>query len=339
MTTRRDVANAVLLVMAAAPASLAYFAVLQRCDWEVAERAGAVSTWPMPTGSFATWCAWSHQHPFWLANLLFLFCISLLFWLVSLVQDSTWLIDPYWTFIPILLATFYRHHPGAQARDEPRAITTVALLLLWSVRLTHSYLRREGWTLGKREDWRFEDLRKKHAKHWWWMSFFAAYFSQQIMLVGLCMPLFAVHFASKGKWNLLDTTAAILCFAGIVIAYVADTQLHRFVKKNERLTASRQKKIPVFNTGIWKYSRHPNYFGEQLFWWGMGLFAVNVGWTYALWGTAFNSLVLAIVTVMVEKKMLQKNYRKEAFKEYQKCTSVWIPWFPTPNQPPRVKNN
>lgn len=330
MSTRRDLANAALLVLASAPAMLAYVAVLRGCDWDTAKRAGGVPTWPMPTQSWTLWCSWSHEHPFWLANLLFLICISLFFWLINLVQGSTWLIDPYWTFIPILLAAFYRHHPGAEARDEPRAIVSVSLLLLWSVRLTHSYFRREGWMLGEREDWRFEEMRKKHSQHWWWMSFFAAYFSQQIMLVGICMPLYAVHFASQRTWTLLDTAATIFCLAGIAIAFVADTQLHHFVKNNERLAASRQKKIPVLNTGIWKYSRHPNYVGEQLFWWGMGLFAVGVGWTFALWGAAFNSLVLAIVTVMVEKKMLQKKYRREAFKEYQRCTSVWIPWFPKP---------
>ena len=337
MSARRDLANAALLVLASAPAVLAYVAVLRGCDWDTAKRAGGVPTWPMPTHSATLWCAWSHEHPFWLANLLFLVCISLFFWLISLVQGSTWLIDPYWTFIPVLLAAFYRHHPAAEARDEPRAIVAVLLLLLWSLRLTHSYFRREGWMLGKREDWRFEEMRKKHTQHWWWMSFFAAYFSQQIMLVGICMPLYAVHFASQRAWTLLDTAATVLCVAGIAIAYVADTQLHGFVKNNERRAASRQRKIPVLNTGIWKYSRHPNYLGEQLFWWGMGLFAVGVGWTFALWGAAFNSLVLAIVTVMVEQKMLQKKYRREAFKEYQRCTSVWITWFPKPPLPTSAK--
>lgn len=323
-----NIGNVFLLVLASVPAALAYVIVLRGCPLD-ASNAPGMPTWFLPTNKNEA-CAWCHSHPFGLANIIFLVCVSFLFWIISLAQKSTWLIDPYWTIIPPLLGLFYRYHPGATERNGARALASLLLVFVWSLRLSHSYFRREGWICGKREDWRYADLRKKYPKHWWWMSFFAVYLSQQVMLIGICMPLYAVNFDSRKPWNLLDTLSVFLCLVGIVIAYFSDTQLHEFVTYNERQSSNR-KKVPILKTGLWKYSRHPNYFGEQLFWWGMSLFAVNVGWVYAIWGTVLNSVVLATVTVMVEKRMVERKHRARAFIDYKQKTSVWIPWFPSPD--------
>jgi steroid 5-alpha reductase family enzyme len=73
--------------------------------------------------------------------------------------------------------------------------------------------------------------------------------------------------------------------------------------------------------------RHPNYFGEQLWWWALSLFSVYVGQWYMVAGTLINSLCLATVTLMVEQRMLERPERKQAFFEYQRTTSVLVPWF------------
>jgi steroid 5-alpha reductase family enzyme len=79
--------------------------------------------------------------------------------------------------------------------------------------------------------------------------------------------------------------------------------------------------------GLWRYSRHPNYFGEQLWWWSLGLFAAAVGRPWALAGAAFNSACMVGVTRLTEARMLARPERAAAYMEYQKRTSVWLPWF------------
>ena len=106
--------------------------------------------------------------------------LNLKFHVIFLTCDQ-WmqLIDPYWTIIPVMIGYFYGTHPRASS-DVWRSRTVMSLLWVWSIRLTYSYFRRENWQWGEREDWRFSQLRAQHPRHWWWMSFFAAYVSQQV---------------------------------------------------------------------------------------------------------------------------------------------------------------
>lgn len=85
--------------------------------------------------------------------------------------------------------------------------------------------------------------------------------------------------------------------------------------------------MPNLNKGLWYYSRHPNYFGEQLWWWGLAIFGWSLGGTWVFIGALINTLCLAYVTTLVEKRMLKQEYRVESYKMYQKTTSIWVPWF------------
>lgn len=140
--------------------------------------------------------------------------------------------------------------------------------------------------------------------------------------------MYAVH-STENVWNVLwDNLAAIACVSGVVFAYIADTQLHNFITKNEMLKDLGAPTLPNLEHGLWRYSRHPNYFGEQLWWWGLFLFGWNSGHGWTFVGPFVNSLCLVHVTKLVEQKMLKKERtRAEAYRKYQKTTSVWIPWF------------
>lgn len=138
--------------------------------------------------------------------------------------------------------------------------------------------------------------------------------------------MYAIH-SSNEPWNIRDFIATIICIAGIMIAYFADTQLHNFVTKSQALREVGEKPIANLDEGLWRYSRHPNYFGEQLWWWGLYLFAWNLGQKWMFVGPLVNSSCLAYVTVLVETRMLKREYRREAYRQYQRMTSVWIPWF------------
>ncbi|KAJ6807992.1 uncharacterized protein M6B38_171520 [Iris pallida] len=215
---------------------------------------------------FHQWCLY---HPLLLANLLFLLNVDLLFWIIGLLLRNHWMIDLYWTVIPVLLTHYFSTHPMAEA-DARRSAVAIGLVWAWSARLTHSYFRRERWEWGAREDWRFAEMRTQYGKHWWWLSFFAVYVSQQVFLIGICLPMYAIHSSNK-PWDSWDSIATVVCIAGIVIAYFADTQLHNFVQRNETLREQGISVVPNLDKGLWGYSRHPNYFGEQLWWWSVHL--------------------------------------------------------------------
>jgi len=266
------------------------------------------------------------HHPILSVNLIYFVNVCLLFWIIALVQRSSWLIDPYWTLIPLLINGFYFAHPLASA-SNPRSTLTWLLLLAWSVRLTHNYLRREQWRLGFREDWRFAE-RRAESRHFWWFQLFYVYVAQQPMLVGLTLPFFAIHWrhAPLGPF---DVVFAALALAGLGIAHLADASLDRFMRANAERVARGEAKQPLLDAGIWRWSRHPNYFGEQLFWWAIAGYGVVLGVPWVAVGTALNTAALAVVTVMTERRMLADPTRTEAFLAYRERTPVWLPWPPS----------
>lgn len=147
-----------------------------------------------------------------------------------------------------------------------------------------------------------------------------------MFLIGLSLPLYVVHSVNQ-PLSIWDLVAIVVCVSGIVIAYFADTQLYDFVTKNDNLKGLGKPAIPVLDYGLWHYSRHPNYLGEQLWWWGLVIFAWNLGQGWTLIGALVNTMCLAYVTKLVEERMVKQGNRAEAFRLYQKTTSVWIPWF------------
>jgi steroid 5-alpha reductase family enzyme len=157
----------------------------------------------------------------------------------------------------------------------------------------------------------------------------------QMFLIGLSLPLYIVHFVNK-PLSILDLVAIVVCLSGIVIAYFADTQLHDFMSRNNKLKELGKPVVSVLDSGLWYYSRHPNYFGETLWWWGLFVFAWSLGHGWTFIGAFVNTLCLAYVTRLVEDRMLKQESRAKAFKLYQKTTSVWIPWFKS--FPSEVKN-
>ncbi|KAI9093995.1 hypothetical protein K1719_026993 [Acacia pycnantha] len=269
-----------------------------------------------------TWC---YHHPLLLPNALLFLNVTLLFWVIGLVQCSHWMIDLYWTVIPVMLVHYCASHPWGEC-NWWRSRVVIFLTWLWSVRLCHNYFRRENWQWGARQDWRFTNMSLSYGNHWWWISFFTVYISQQMLLITLSLPFYAIHSVNK-PLSIMDLVATVLCSSGILIAYFADTQLHNFVTRNNNLKYVGKPIVPVLDKGLWYYSRHPNYFGEQLWWWGLALYTWNIGYGWTLVGTIGNTLCLAYVTKLVEERMLRQKNRTEAYTRYQKTTSIWIPWF------------
>lgn len=308
----KNLINAVVCLLAAAPSVLFTVWLFGVCS---------SSSSSCPTRLFSS--------PILTVNLMFGLNVDVLFWIVGIYQRSFWLIDPYWTIIPVLLAYFYRLHPQSTVPESMGSLRpNIALFLIWTwaARLTHSYFRREGWKFGEREDWRYSKMAKENPKWWWLLSFFSVGIAQHPMLVGITLPLYIINFYPS-PWKALDTLAVVLCFTGVVVAWIADNQLHNYMQKNEDKRRAGIKLQGLLDQGLWRYSRHPNYFGEQLFWWSLALFSGSAGAWWPLVGTLLNSIVLYVVTIMTEQRMLSgwNRERAEIYREYIRTTSMWIP--------------
>jgi steroid 5-alpha reductase family enzyme len=219
---------------------------------------------------------------------------------------------------------FYWSHPHAEA-DSQRSALALGVLWVWALRLLYNYFRREEWHFGLREDWRFADMRLRFPRNWWWLSFFAAYVSQHALLFAATLPLYAVH-SSRAPLGAWDVAAAAVALAGVLVQGVADYQLREFMVANALRQARGEKKVLVLNSGLWYYSRHPNYFGEQLFWWGMALFAVGLGRPLYVAGAALMTLLFHGASLrLVESRMREDPQRREAFDEYVRTTSPFLP--------------
>ena len=265
------------------------------------------------------------HHPVLTVNLLFFVFVDIQFFLIAVIQKSTWLIDPYWTLLPPLIALFFFSHPLADSLNV-RAILCLGLLGVWSIRLTGNYFRREQWRFGLREDWRYAKMRIER-RFFGVEQIFVVYLAQHAMLVGLSLPFFAVAFFDLPV-GLADGIFFLGACVGLVVAGLADRQLDGFMRENARRVSLGKIRHQLLDSGIWRYSRHPNYFGEQLFWWSIAGFGIVCGEYWVVMGTAFNSCVLASVTVMTERRMLAIPERAMAFRAYQDRTSVWVPWWP-----------
>lgn len=311
-----NLGNALLCVLAACPSLIFTSWLFEDC-------------FPMPDHASSVCSSRLTSSPVLTVNFLYFCNVCIGFWVVGLIQRSFWLIDPYWTIIPILVAYFYRMHPmstvskGLNSSLRPHVV--LVLIWMWALRLTHSYFRRENWKFGEREDWRYSKLAHENPRSWWVLSFFAVGLAQQPMLVGITLPLYTVNFVDK-PWGALDSLSTVLCLTGIGIAWIADNQLFEFMQQKKGKT-KQESSLELLRSGLWKYSRHPNYFGEQLFWWSLVLFSIHLGHWWDGIGATINSIVLAVVTIMTEERMLLgwKRDRAALYRKYQRTTSVWIP--------------
>lgn len=216
----------------------------------------------------------------------------------SLALDNTSVYDPYWSVAPIPLAAWWAWGGPGEAADPLRRAVVVGLVALWGARLTWNWAR--SWDGLSDEDWRYVDVRRRTGP-WYWPASFAALHAMPTVMVFL--GLLSVHAATVAGGRPvgpLDGLAAAVTLAAIWIEATADRQLLRFVR-------SRPPREALLATGLWAWSRHPNYFGEILFWWGLWLFglaaAPDRGWWTVAGPLAITLLFRFVSLRLVERRM------------------------------------
>lgn len=249
------------------------------------------------------------------AGLVILVLMTLL-WLVSLVLKNSSIVDIFWGFGFVVTAwvAFTLTPDGVFTRK----LLLCTLVTIWGLRLAIHILTR-NW--GKPEDYRYQGWRKEAGSAWWWKSFFRVFLLQGVLLWIISTPLVAAQYSSlPTRLIWLDAVAVLVWLVGFFFEAVGDWQLARFKSNPEN-------KGKVLSTGVWHYTRHPNYFGDATQWWAYYLIALAAGG----WWTIFSPVIMTLFLMRVSGvTLLEKTLKveKPGYKEYIETTSEFIPWFP-----------
>lgn len=251
----------------------------------------------------------------WLSGLIPVMGFMTLLWLISLPLKNASIVDPFWGTGFCIAAVWYFWQTGAAS---PRAILLLTLVLTWGLRLS-IYL---GWrNIGKGEDFRYQEFRRYYGpERYWWFSFFQVFLLQGALLWIISVPLLAGILSTEPALTVLDFVALGVWLFGFVFEAGGDWQLARF-------KANPANKGKLLDSGFWRYTRHPNYFGDAAVWWGFGLFAVLSGYYWTLLGPVLMTTLLVKVSGVALLERSMKN-EKPGYAEYVRKTSAFIPWFP-----------
>ncbi|MFN0052310.1 MAG: DUF1295 domain-containing protein [Planctomycetales bacterium] len=256
--------------------------------------------------------------PLWqllLSNLLLVLLVLTILWIVSVVRRDASIIDPFWGlgFVLVIWNSVWRC-----AAPEPRVWLLAGLTTAWGLRLS-LFLGWRNW--GHGEDRRYAAMRAAHGRRFWWWSLFSVFFLQGVILWFVALPLqiaTAENAANPLGW--LDLAGFGIWLGGFAFETVGDWQLARF--KADPRNAGK-----VLDRGLWRLTRHPNYFGDFCVWWGLYLIALSGG---AAW-TVGSPLVMSILLMKVSGVTLLEQTivdRRPEYAAYQARTSAFFPALP-----------
>lgn len=237
--------------------------------------------------------------------------------LISMLVNNSSIYDPYWSITPPLIFIYWISSGDFQEGNAVRQILILVLVLVWSVRLTWNWIRR--WNGLIDEDWRYRNFRKQFTSTYWLISFIAIHLAPTLIVLLACISVYPALMMIPSPLNVIDMVAVILTVGGILIEAISDHQLRMHLRKG--------REEPFLSDGLWKYSRHPNYFGEVLFWIGLFVFSLSsksfIWWIFP--GPVIMVLMFLFISVpMIDKRMLM---RRRGYRDYYKRTSGLVPWF------------
>ena len=223
--------------------------------------------------------------------------------------------DAYWSVIPPLLALWWTWTHPASLHD-PRAILVTALVWLWAIRLTTNW--SVYWGGLHHEDWRYPIVRARAGKAALWADLFGIHLFPTVQVFLGCLPVYAVMSRGGAPLNWLDATAFAVTLGAILIETIADLQLHAFIAKRQPGA--------FIASGLWAWSRHPNYFGELSFWWGLmlfGLAAAPAQWAWIIPGALAMTAMFKFASIpLMDTRSVE---RRPAYAEHMKKVPALLP--------------
>jgi steroid 5-alpha reductase family enzyme len=231
-------------------------------------------------------------------------------WLLSLPLRNVSIVDSLWSLMLFAAGVIYGLDADPRA---PRLAFVLWLVMLWAARLS-IYITARG--MGKGEDPRYQAIRARNEPGFAWKSLFLVFWLQAVLAWIISLPLLGV-FASNQPIGVLDYLGILLWLTGFVFEVGGDWQLSRF-KRNPANAGA------VMSSGFWRYTRHPNYFGEFCIWWGFAVLALSAG----AWWSVVGPLLLTVLLLRVSGvRLLEKDIgnRRPQYADYVLKTNAFFP--------------
>ncbi len=245
------------------------------------------------------------------ASLLFMAVV----WAVHLADEDASIVDPLWGPAIVLVGVVH-----AVAAGVPLVGARLLCLLFagaWALRLCWHLSRRHA---AQGEDRRYKKMREARGAKWWWQSLFVVFTLQAVLAWIVALPLM-VALTGELRMGPIGVVGALVFLVGFFYEAIADGQLSRFKSNPE-------SKGRVLETGLWRNSRHPNYFGESVVWWGLGLSAFDLGrgdaaWWALLGPAAITFLLLKVSGVTMTEADIAE--RRPEYRDYIRRTPAFVP--------------
>jgi len=246
----------------------------------------------------------------WLNALPVLLAAAAVTWAVSVIKRNVTIVDTLWSLLFVIAAVVYA---GSVATPGPRAWLVLALVSVWGVRLA-GYL---AWrNRGHDEDRRYQAIRRRNEPNFALKSLWLIFGFQAVLAWVISLPL-AGAIAGEAPLGAFDALGIVLWGAGVFFEAAGDWQLARF--KRDPANAGR-----VMDRGLWRYTRHPNYFGDFCVWWGFYLIALSAG----AWWTIVGPLIMSFLLLRFSGvRLLERDIgeRRPAYAEYVRRTNAFFP--------------
>lgn len=245
---------------------------------------------------------------------LVIFVLVTLLWLYSVYLKNVSIVDVFWGLGFVIVNSIYFYYS-----EDPstRELIDLVLVAIWGLRLS-IYLGWRNW--GKPEDYRYQQFRQDYGpERYWWFSYFQVFLLQGGLILIVSLPLLAIN-STANTLNALDYLAIVVWCIGFVFEAGGDYQLAKFKSNPEN-------KGKVLSHGFWKYTRHPNYFGDATVWVAYALFCIASG---SYWPVIGSIIMVLLILKVSGVTMLERTLKvtKPEYQDYIKKTSAFIPWFP-----------
>jgi steroid 5-alpha reductase family enzyme len=249
-----------------------------------------------------------------------------LVWLISLMMKDASIIDIFWGFGFALVGAIGLYLVSGRATVSPSAYLWLMGLMpiLWGLRLT-IYLAKRN--LGHGEDGRYVAMRKRSGlaeMTWRLRALFTIFWGQGLLILIVSAPVWvAMATGRTTELGWLAILGGLVWLAGTLFEAIGDWQLARFLEKHKDYDGPYEDK-PVMDDGLWAWTRHPNYFGNALLWWGIFIAACQAPWG---WATIVGPIIMTTLLVRVSgRDLLERKLKKRpAYREYVENTSSFIP--------------
>ncbi|MGI9221027.1 MAG: DUF1295 domain-containing protein [Woeseiaceae bacterium] len=246
----------------------------------------------------------------YLQALILVSIAAVLPWIYSIIRKDVSIVDSLWSLFFLMIAAIYALSTQTLAE---RGWLVFALVAVWSLRLSAYITVRNH---GEPEDYRYQTIRANNEPAFWFKSFYIVFLLQSTLAWIISLPLLAA-ITSRAELGLLDAVALLLFAIGLVFEAGGDYQLSRF--KANPANAGK-----VLNTGLWQFTRHPNYFGNACIWWSFYLFAASSGAWWSIIAPLLMTFLLLKVSgvAMLERTIVD---RRPEYAEYIQQTNAFFP--------------